>query len=160
MAKPPRPDRPDPLAREVDHLLASLKGIGREPERPPPAKGAAARGRIHVGGSRALHPSTRRERIALWTELVLGVMLGIAMTQWPYAHPCGWPLAGYLGAAAALILVAAWVALASWRLHSGAAHVLSLTLLFWAMLLAAAQLLPRSGYAAERATWRCPAAVR
>ncbi len=160
MAKPPRHDRQDPLAREVDRLLAGLKGKGREPEQAPLSSGAPARGRIHVGGSRALHPSTRRDRIALWTELVLGIMLGVAMTQWPYAHACDWPLAGYFTAAAALILAAAWVTLASWRLHSGVAHVLSLTLLFWGLLLAAAQLLPRSGYAAERATWRCPAEVR
>jgi hypothetical protein len=161
MAKPPRQNRPDPLAREVDRLLASLKGALREPEhasQPPPD--ATVRRRTYVGGSRALHPSTRRERIALWAEVALGIALGAAMTQWPYGHACDLPLAAYLGAVTAVLLAAGWVTLASWRLHSGAAHILSLALLFWGTLLVAAQLLPRVGYAAERATWSCSAGVR
>lgn len=161
MDKPPRQDRPDPLAREVDRLLASLKGIGPGPEHPAalPA-GAPRRARTYVGGSRAPDPSTRRDRVVLWSEVVLGLALGAAMTQWPYGHACDLSLAGYLGAVAVVILAAGWVALASWRLHSGAAQILSLALLFWGMLLAAAQLLPRVGYAAERASWSCTAGIR
>ena len=161
MAKPPRQDRPDPLAREVDRLLASLRGVGREPEPAPSSPGGTpARRRTYVGGSRTLHPSTRRERVALWVEVVLGILLGAAMTQWPYGHACDLPLAAYLGAVTTVLLAAGWVTLASWRLHSGAAHILSLALLFWGTLLTAAQLLPRVGYAAERATWSCEAGVR
>jgi hypothetical protein len=42
-------------------------------------------------------------------------------------------------------------------MRGGAPHVLSLILVFWGIVLAAEQVLPRIGYAAERATWRCPA---
>jgi hypothetical protein len=40
-------------------------------------------------------------------------------------------------------------------MRSGVPHVLSLMLVFWGIVLTAEQLLPRIGYAAESATWRC-----
>jgi hypothetical protein len=89
-------------------------------------------------------------------RLLLGILLGGAMTQWPYAHGCDLPLLGYLGAVATVMLGGAWIAFAAWRLRSGLAHVLSLMLLFWGIVLAAEQVLPRIGYAAERASWLCP----
>jgi hypothetical protein len=77
------------------------------------------------------------------------------MTQWPYPHGCGVPLLAYLGATAMLMLAGTWVAVCSWRLRVGAAHILALALLFFGIALAAERVLPRVGYAAERATWRC-----
>jgi hypothetical protein len=56
-----------------------------------------------------------------------------------------------------LLLVAAWAAIAAWKLRVPAAHVLGLAVGFWGIVLAAEQVLPRVGYAAEVATWRCGA---
>ncbi len=78
------------------------------------------------------------------------------MTQWPYPYGCGLPLLGYLGAVSTVLLTGAWIAFASWKLRSGVTHILSLILFFWGIVLAAEQLLPRIGYAADWASWRCP----
>jgi hypothetical protein len=77
------------------------------------------------------------------------------MILWPYPHPCGWALLGYLGAVAAVLLAAAWIAFASWRMRNGVAHVLSLVLFYWGLVLAAEQVLPRIGYAADHGAWSC-----
>ena len=66
---------------------------------------------------------------------------------------------GYLGGVTAVVLAGVWVALAAWTLRSGPVHVLSLVLLFWGMILGAAQVLPRVGYAAEKASWQCSATL-
>jgi hypothetical protein len=92
--------------------------------------------------------------------MLLGTALGGVMAQWPYPHGCGWPLLGYLGAVATVMLTGAWIAFASWKLRSGPAHILSLILFFWGIVLAAEQVLPRIGYAADRASWRCPQELR
>ena len=77
------------------------------------------------------------------------------MLGWPYQQGCGWPLLGYLGAVVTVLLAGGWIALASWQLRSGVAHVLSLILFFWGIVLAGEQVLPRIGYAAQKASWRC-----
>jgi hypothetical protein len=88
--------------------------------------------------------------------VLLGIALGAMMTQWPYPYQCDLPLLGYLGAVATVLVVGAALAFDSWRLRSGPAHVLSLILVFWGIVLAAEQVLPRIGYAADLASWRCP----
>jgi hypothetical protein len=82
-------------------------------------------------------------------------VLGGMMTQWPYPHGCGLPLAEYLGAVAMVLVAGAWIAVASWRLRNPPSHILALLLLLWGIALAAGQVLPRIGYAAERWTWQC-----
>jgi hypothetical protein len=157
------------MEREVNRLLAGLSTLGSRPdhEQPSPRKDPAS-----MPPSRRTDPATqpppqpraatagaptRGDRIALWTRVFLGVALGGAMTQWPYPHICDLALLGYLGAVAALLITGAWIAFESWRMRGGAPHVLSLILVFWGIVLAAEQVLPRIGYAAEPATWRCTA---
>jgi hypothetical protein len=83
------------------------------------------------------------------------MVLGGAITQWPYPHGCGLLLLEYLGAVAMVMVTGAWIAVASWRLRSEGAHILALLIVLWGIVLAAEQVLPRIGYAAERASWRC-----
>lgn len=90
-------------------------------------------------------------------RVALGAVLGVLITQWPYSSACGFPLYAYLGAVAMVMLAGAWGSLASWKLRMGAAHVMSLIVVFWGIVLAAEQILPRIGYAGERAAWSCPA---
>ena len=87
--------------------------------------------------------------------MLLGIVLGGAITQWPYLHGCDLPLLGYLGAVAMVMVTGAWIAVVSWRLRSEVAHILALIIVFWGIALAAAQVLPRIGYAAAHANWRC-----
>jgi hypothetical protein len=163
MPDTPRGSRPDPMSREVDRLLANLSSLGAQPDRErPPRPGAPvsqpiSQPRIAVGVARTDGPPTRVDHVALWARVLLVAVLAAAMTQWPYPHACDLPLLGYLGAVAAVLLAGGWIACGSWRLRSGAAHVVALVLVFWGIVLAAEQALPRIGYAAERASWRCPA---
>ncbi len=158
MPKTPTGPRPDPMTREVDRLLAQLSRHTSGPERQnggPPVSHSGKR--RFVGVARSTDPPTSGELVGLWARVCLCVILGAVMTQWPYAHACDLPLAGYLAAVVMVMLAGTWVALSSWRLHSGIPHVVSLMVLFWGIVLVAEQLLPRIGYAAERASWVCRA---
>jgi hypothetical protein len=162
MPKTPPGSQPDPMLREVNRLLAQLAHTGSQPERGgavPRSEGMAPR-RITPPRSTAIvvsgHAPTRAALAALWARVLLGIVLGSVMMQWPYPHQCDLPLLGYLGAVATVMLTGAWIAFASWKLRTGLPHILSLILVFWGIVLAAEQILPRIGYAADRASWRCP----
>ena len=163
MAKPP-PSRPrkDQLADTVDRLLAKLPGadptLTGDPEprsgptRPGAVSGVPPRrtpGWVPSGGP------TARDRGLAWLIAMSGLVLGAAMSQWPYAHGCGLGLFAYLTAIVALLLVGAWAAMAAWRCRMPAVHVVALIVIFWSIVLAAEQILPRVGYAYETATWMC-----
>jgi len=159
MPKPPH-SKSDPMSREVDRLLAGLArpGTPAEPDPRPrsttPARGvpAARRAPRAARGTEAL---SRGELTALWARIVLGVLLGGMMTQWPYPHGCGWPLGEYLGAVAVVVLAGGWIASVSWQRRHAPVHVLALLLTLWGIALATYQILPRVGYAAERWSWQC-----
>lgn len=159
MPKSPLNPKRDPMAREVDRLLAGLATRGARSSGDHPAPGRApSSGRVTSrSGSRPAHPAaaTRGDRVALWSRAVLGIVFGGVMTQWPYRHQCDLPLLGYLGAVAMVLVAGAWIAIASWSRRNGLIHVLALLLCLWGIALAAEQVLPRIGYAAERWAWRC-----
>ena len=48
-----------------------------------------------------------------------------------------------------------WGAVASWNRRAGWPHVVSLASLGWGIVLAVGELLPRVGYAVNKATWFC-----
>jgi hypothetical protein len=155
----PRGPKPDPLSREVDRLLAGLSTLGAQPshdDRPPSR--AATPARVASRPAPRAAPAagaTRGDRAALWARLVLGIVFGGLMTQWPYRHECGLPLLGYLGAVAMVMVAGTWIATASWSRRHALIHVLALLVLLWGMVLVAQQVLPRIGYAAERWAWGC-----
>lgn len=143
---------------QIDKLIAA--GAGDAPASAP------ARQRASVpADQRATAPARspagpgegvgRRARLFTWLRVVLGVLLGAGLTQWPYAKGCGLPLFGYLGGVAALVAVALSAMASSWKSRSGFAHVLSVGLLFWGSTLAALEVLPRIGYAKQQAAWLC-----
>jgi hypothetical protein len=78
------------------------------------------------------------------------------MTQWPYAHGCGWRFLFYFTGIAAVLTAGVWSSLSSWRRRLGIAHVLSLLLIIWGLVLGARAILPRIGYAKASAPWLCP----
>jgi hypothetical protein len=168
MATPPDPrSSQNELAREIDKLLKQLPGADPhlrgdvEPGSGPSANPNAARaaGGATTGGSAAKRPepSLLAQRLSVWLRALLAAGLAGAITQWPYAHECGRSLYVYVGTIAAVMIGGAWAGVWAWLLRSATAHVLSLIIVFWGIVLAAEQVLPRIGYAAEVATWRCEA---
>jgi hypothetical protein len=160
MATTPNDPHAKAMEREVNRLLAQLTHAGAEPigelrpngGAPIPAPATKPRS---SGPTRSVAADPRWNVAALWGRLILAVALGAAMILWPYPHACGWALLGYLGAVAAVLLAGAWIAFASWRLRNGVTHLLSLVLFYWGLVLAAEQVLPRIGYAADPGAWLC-----
>lgn len=172
MPKTPSDRQPEPMAREVDRLLAQLATFGSPPARDPESHGGAptprpvARVRSaapSMSSGQAAAPSiagpTLRELVSLWARVLLGTALGVLMTQWPYPNGCGAPLLGYLGGVLTVLLAGGWIAFESWKLRSGITHIAALILFFWGIVLAGEQLLPRIGYAVDQARWLCPTGI-
>ncbi|MBI2072445.1 MAG: hypothetical protein HYT81_05300 [Gemmatimonadetes bacterium] len=163
MAKSPSPsdDPLDGMSREVDRLLKQLPGAdptlrGSSPSSPPVS--GVRPGIVTTPGGAAIserREPTARDKLGVWLRVGLGVVAGAVMTQWPYAHACGFRLYLYLAAVAAVLVAGGWGSLSSWKLRMGVAHVTSLMVIFWGLVLAAQQVLPRIGYAAVAASWRC-----
>ncbi len=101
----------------------------------------------------------RTTTLGVMARLVLAVALGVAMLFWPYSVRCGVGLFGYLGAATMVVVAGVWSSVWSWRHRSGQAHVLSLLLIVWGVILGATEILPRTGYAfpdaRHPAIWMC-----
>ncbi len=91
----------------------------------------------------------------MWGRIGFVAVFAVALTQWPYDRACGWGLAFYVVAVAAMLLAGGWCAVASWKRHLAWAHGMALILVFWGITLAAEVVLPRVGYASEYARWLC-----
>jgi hypothetical protein len=91
-----------------------------------------------------------------WFWMALAVLLAAALPLWPYGKGCGLQLFFYLGAGALALLAGAAGAINSWRSRRGIAHVVSLLVIVFAGVMAAREVLPRIGYAAESQAWLCP----
>jgi hypothetical protein len=133
--------------RDWDKELANIdRAIARQPAPAP------------VVPSTVAHPVPRRRLIALaWFWTVLAIVLGVALVLWPYDKNCGIRLIFFLGAALLAIIMALLGAFASWAHRQGVAMVLSLLVIAWAGVMAAREILPRTGYARESRGWTCPA---
>jgi hypothetical protein len=144
------------MARVVDRLLAQLPGLRSEPV---PHWGSSNPFPAVVGGTSTIESfeeaPTHSDLIGAWARVLLGLALGVMMARWPYPRNCGGPLAGYLGALVVVILAGGWAAVAAWRTRTGLAHIVSLILVLYGLILVMAELLPRSGYSVDRATWQC-----
>lgn len=102
-------------------------------------------------------PAIARGSVAMaWFWMALAVLLAAALPLWPYGKSCGLQLFFYLGAAALALLAGAAGAVNSWRTRRGLAHVISLLVIVFAGVMAAREVLPRVGYAAESEIWLCP----
>lgn len=139
--------------REVDRLLAKLPAAETQssPRRSDPT---VPRPAVTHGSASA--PSSPPGALGTWIRVVLGVLAGAGMTQWPYTHGCGLWLFGYLGGVGAVIVAGVWSGIASWKARLSFAHVLSVVLMMWGLVLAAREVLPRVGYAQVEAPWFCP----
>jgi hypothetical protein len=113
-------------------------------------------------------PAARAEAVAAQKKthtfgavlrLLLATVLGVAMLFWPYDSRCGLGLAAYLAAVGVLVGAGVWSAVWTWRHRTARAHVLSLLLVVWGLVLGAVDVLPRVGYAKadvnHPAVWAC-----
>jgi hypothetical protein len=136
----------------VDRLLAQLPGLQGE----APAPRAAPRQAVSGGGGvHYVQYAEQEDLLGPWARLLLGLALGTMIAWWPYPRSCGFPLIGYLGAILTIMLAGGWAAVSSWRYRASLAHLISLILVFYGIMLGAAELLPRTGYAVDHATWEC-----
>ena len=141
--------------REVDKLLAKL----------PEADPTLGRGAPTVPRAYPAHgvqtplptgPAAAGARLTTWIRVGLGLALGVGMLVWPYSHVCGAKLLFYMIGAGTVIVAGAWTGVSSWKRRMGLAHLLSVGLIGWGLVLAAGVVLPRVGYAKQAAVWFCP----
>jgi hypothetical protein len=137
----------DAEMRKIDQQIASIPSQGATPVRAQ-APGVSA-------------PPPRRETstFGVMARLALACALGVAIVYWPYGARCGLGLAAYLGAVSTLVVAGAWSSIWTWKHRAPKAHIVSLLLLTWGLVLAAADVLPRVGYAKPSANhpahWTC-----
>ena len=139
----------DAELKKIDQQMARVSSEGSVPAKAPAAPGRAA----------AIDPPRTTTGFGVFARLALAVALGIGIVFWPYAARCGVGLAAYLGAVSALIVGGVWSSIWTWRHRSSRAHILSLLLVLWGLVLGATDVLPRVGYAiptaAHPAGWAC-----
>jgi hypothetical protein len=139
----------------VDRLLAQLPGLHTQSEPPKPNGARAPAYTVVSSASSRQSTGVEGDMVGMWIRVVLGLSLAVMMGWWPYARTCGLPLFSYMAAVSTVMFAGAWAGSASWRVRNGLAHTIALVLLLYGMLLAASELLPRTGYAVEHATWTC-----
>ena len=143
----------DAQLKKIDKQLESMSDSALIPAAP---KNAPAAARAEVATERA---TTRTWGAFL--RLALATALGVGILFWPYPTRCGVGLAGYLAAVTAIVAGGVWSSVWTWRHRTARAHVLSLLLILWGMVLGATELLPRVGYAkpdpARPTGWTCSA---
>jgi hypothetical protein len=144
----------DAELKKIDRQLESMSDSALIPAAPKNAPPAA---RAEVAAERA---TTRTWGAFL--RLALATALGVGILFWPYPKQCGVELGGYLAAVAAVTTGGLWSSVWTWRHRTARAHVLSLLLVTWGLLLGAIEVLPRIGYAkndpARPLGWSCTAA--
>lgn len=163
------------LGREVDRLLRQIPAANIERPtlvstqehavpRPPHASSAPPRRhsspvRVAANGaatrSRASDLQARIRSAMPWFGAVSAVGLGLAVTQWPYQRDCGLMLHLYLGVTGSVMIVGGWATITAWRVRNAGVHVIGALVMFWGIVLAAEQILPRIGYASVPAAWSC-----
>ena len=148
----------DAELKKIDRQLESISDKALIPSAPPP-KGAVAAPAAAQARVVAERESTRTWPAFL--RLALASALGVAILFWPYPKTCGFELYGYLAAVTAVIGGGLWSSVWTWRHRTARAHVLSLLLAIWGLVLGAIEVLPHAGYAradaARPAGWSCSA---
>jgi hypothetical protein len=155
-------------ARDWDAEMAKIDRQIESTAKLPPARSAGAlpapagerRAASRTGDTAvtAVHGTPTGRALAV-ARVVLSVALGVGILFWPYADRCGLGLAAYLGAVSVVVAGGVWSAVWTWRHRTPKSHVLALALVLWGLALAAAQVLPRTGYAKpdsmHPASWSC-----
>ncbi|CAN5558242.1 hypothetical protein BH09GEM1_BH09GEM1_23770 [soil metagenome] len=139
---------------ELKKIDKQLESISDSALIPAPAKSAPPAAKAAVVAERA---ATRTWPALL--RLALATVLAVGILFWPYPSRCGVGLAGYLVAVGGVTIAGLWSSVWTWRHRTARAHVLSLLLVIWGMVLGAMEILPRTGYARADSSrpvgWMC-----
>ena len=164
MRRKPKKDPPNKQMAMVDQLLDNLSRTAppaikddeapAAPGRPSPNPGVAPPRPASARPKPPL-PSPKQRPRPVWGWVSLSILLGAGVSQWPYAHECGWTLLPYGGTVTFLIGMGVWSTHMTWKRHLGVAHTVALGVTLWGFILAAGQTLPRVGYAKSEARWTC-----
>jgi hypothetical protein len=152
---------------KIDKQLASISDDQlMATSAPAPAKGGAAPRALPAGKAAASAPmpamatGAGRPWVA-WIKVLVAVSAAAGLMFWPWPASCGPALMGFTAATGGVAVLGLWSALGTWRHRLGLAHVASLLVTVWGLLLGAREVLPRVGYAVptaeRRAGWTCPA---
>jgi hypothetical protein len=132
---------------ELKKIDKQLEGMSDSALIPAPAKGAPPAAKAAV--------AAQRENTRTWPaflRLALATALAIGILFWPYPSRCGAGLAGYLAAVSVVTVGGLWSSVWTWRHRTARAHILSLALVAYGLILGAMEILPRTGYAKADAT--------
>ena len=141
----------DAELKKIDKQLESISDKALIPTASAPPKGAAPAGRETIAGVHSEQQRVMAERAATRTwpafvRLALAAALGIGILFWPYPKDCGLNLAGYLAAVGVVVAGGLWSSVWTWHHRTARAHILSLLLAVWGIVLGASEILPRAGY--------------
>lgn len=143
----------DAEMKKIDRQIASLPAQSAAPARVAPAGAAPPAAPVATG-----RPET--STFGVMARLALACVLGVAIMFWPYGAKCGVGLAAYLASVTTLVVAGVWSSIWTWKHRAAKAHTVSLLLITWGIVLAAADVLPRVGYAKPTAnhpaSWTCP----
>lgn len=146
---------------EIDRLMAKDKGTAKPAPAAkggtagPPATRAEARPEAQPSRPVAAAPRAGRRGMAVWLITLLGPIGAAALTVWPYSRACGMLLGVYLVGVLGVIAAAIWGMHTAWVSRRGIAMIVAVATLIAGLILAAAEVLPRTGYAAHALTWTC-----
>ena len=132
-----------------DDWSVQLKKIEREFNGLPPEPSPAFKKMQSEEERRAQERTQQRAAmIGAGARLVLVFALYTALAIWPYDNQCGSGLLGYLAVEIVIVVGGVWVAFTTWRYRLPKMHTLSLFIILAGLILIAAEVLPRVGYAA------------
>ena len=132
---------------ELKKIDKQLESMSDKALIPAPAKGASPAVKAQV----AVERGTTRTWPAL-VRLALATALAVGILFWPYEHQCGIGIVGYLAAISVVTVGGLWSSIWTWRHRTARAHILSLFLVAYGLVLAAVEVLPRTGYARADST--------
>ena len=132
-----------------DDWSTQLKKIEREFDGLPPEPSLAYKKLQSEEERRARERGAQRTAlIGVFARLILVGTVGVALLFWPYENSCGVGLFGFLGAEAVLVVGGVWIGINTWRARLPRMHLVSLAITLAGLVLIAAEVLPRIGYAA------------
>ena len=132
-----------------DNWASQLKKIEREFDGLPPEPSPAVQKMQSEAERRANEKAQQRAAtFGASARLILVFALGAALVIWPYSRTCGWGWFGYVGVEAVIVAGGLWVAFTTWRGRLPKMHAFSLLIVLAGLVLIAAEVLPRIGYAA------------
>ena len=150
MSDPPK-DWDKELAK-IDRAMARMPPPAADPA--PARKSAAPAGGSAAPGVAPQHAGPRATTTT-WLRVLLVLTLALAMPLWPYPKGCGVGLYAYLVAAGIVVLAGVWAGISTWHRRRPIGHVLAILVLLWGLILIAAEVLPRVGYAKAAIRWTC-----